>query len=180
MASPHYSSSYAVARDKFRSLTQSAKIYDCLFLTCVDPESQDKGNGYSGVNQEPPTVKRRGVEGEDLSIDIAVFGNVTDPRYVLLHSSGLHGVEGFAGSAIQLQLISESVFEKYGNDACIVFVHCLNPYGMSYHRRWNENNVDGRMQLGKSWEKRCHGTMLPRRTCSRHLRVMTCNGGQRC
>ena len=45
----------------------------------------------------------KGPAGEGLTIDIAWFGS-EQPREVLLHSSGLHGVEAFAGSAIQLHL----------------------------------------------------------------------------
>ena len=37
--------------------------------------------------------------GDALGIDIAWIG-AQRPRRVLVHSSGLHGVEGFAGSAI--------------------------------------------------------------------------------
>jgi len=85
----------------------------------------------------PLTAKGPG--GEELGIDIAWFGAET-PRRLLLHSSGLHGVEGFAGSAIQLQLLDE--LPGIASDTAIVVVHILNPYGMAWLRRVNENNVD--------------------------------------
>jgi hypothetical protein len=81
----------------------------------------------------------RAPDGERLGIDIAWFGTAK-PRRVLVHSSGLHGVEGFAGSAIQLQLLGE--LPELRPDAAIVLVHILNPYGMAGLRRVNENNVD--------------------------------------
>jgi hypothetical protein len=74
-----------------------------------------------------------------LSIDLAWFG-AENPRRVLIHSSGLHGVEGFAGSAIQLQLLDN--MPALPEDTALVLVHTLNPYGMSSLRRFNENNVD--------------------------------------
>jgi len=77
--------------------------------------------------------------GERLSIDIAWFGTPT-PRRVLLHSSGLHGVEGFAGSAIQHALLAR--LPPLPEDGALVFVHALNPFGMAYLRRVNEHNVD--------------------------------------
>src|SRR5437867_659314 len=77
--------------------------------------------------------------GENLCIDIAWFG-AARARRVLLHSSGLHGVEGFAGSAIQLQLLSN--LPALPNDAALIVAHILNPYGMVWLRRANENNVD--------------------------------------
>ena len=78
-------------------------------------------------------------DGRGLSIDIAWLGSAR-PRRVLLHSSGVHGVEGFAGSAIQLAAL-ERVSPPAPGDA-VVFVHALNPYGMARLRRCNENNVD--------------------------------------
>jgi len=82
----------------------------------------------------------RGPGGEDLTIDIGWFGALS-PNRVLVHSSGLHGVEGFAGSAIQLQWLMEGIPALPG-DAAIVIVHVLNPYGCAWIRRVNENNVD--------------------------------------
>jgi len=84
-------------------------------------------------------IGARGPGGEDLSIDIAWFGSAR-PRRVLLHSSGIHGVEGFAGSAIQLRLIEQ--LPALPADSALVVVHVLNPYGMAWLRRVNENNVD--------------------------------------
>ena len=81
----------------------------------------------------------KGPEGENLSIDIAWFG-AEQPRRVLLHSSGIHGVEGFAGSAIQLQLLDG--MPPIPEEAAIILVHILNPYGMAWLRRVNEDNVD--------------------------------------
>src|SRR5215471_211462 len=93
----------------------------------------------TGARFETLPLDVRGSGGEELGIDIAWFG-AENPRRVLLHSSGLHGVEGFAGSAIQLQLLNE--LPALAKDAAVILVHILNPYGMSWLRRANENNVD--------------------------------------
>jgi hypothetical protein len=82
----------------------------------------------------------RGPAGGDLAIDIGWFG-AANPRRVLVHSSGLHGVEAFAGSAIQLQWL-EGGIPGFSEDAAIVLAHVLNPYGLAWLRRFNENNVD--------------------------------------
>ena len=64
----------------------------------------------------------------------------------MIQISGTHGVEGFAGSAIQcslLESIQDSVEQGNNKDLpSIVFVHALNPYGFANLRRYNENNVD--------------------------------------
>jgi hypothetical protein len=77
------------------------------------------------------------VEGHGmLTIDAAIFGESSNRALVI--SSGLHGVEGFAGSAIQRQVVAGGLPE----DIRVVLVHALNPYGMALSRRVNENNVD--------------------------------------
>jgi len=58
-----------------------------------------------------------------------------------VHSSGLHGVEAFPGSAIQLQWLAEGI-PPNPEDRAIALVHVLNPYGMAWLRRFNEHNVD--------------------------------------
>jgi len=82
----------------------------------------------------------KGPNGEPLSIDIGWFG-AKYPKRVLVHSSGLHGVEAYAGSAIQLQWLREGL-PSTPADSAIALVHILNPYGMTWGRRFNENNVD--------------------------------------
>jgi hypothetical protein len=59
---------------------------------------------------------------------------------VLLHSSGIHGVEGFAGSAIQRRVLE--ALPRIPEDGALALVHVLNPFGMAWLRRVNENNVD--------------------------------------
>ena len=80
-----------------------------------------------------------GPAGAPLAVEIAWFG-LDNPSRVVIHSSGIHGVEGFAGSAVQLALL-DSEF-TIPNDGALILVHCLNPYGMAWLRRVNENNVD--------------------------------------
>ena len=85
-------------------------------------------------------IAARGPGAEALGIDIAVFGPAR-PRRVVLHSSGLHGIEGFAGSAIQLDLLERGV-PDLPEDTALIVAHVLNPYGMAWLRRVNEENVD--------------------------------------
>src|SRR2546427_6902250 len=92
-----------------------------------------------GATLESLQLDAKGLAGEDLSTDIARVGP-EKARRVILHSSGLHGVEGFAGSAIQLQMLDN--LPSLPTDAALILVHVLNPYGMVWLRRANENNVD--------------------------------------
>jgi len=56
-------------------------------------------------------------------------------------SSGIHGVEGFFGSAVQLALLEQWASTPPPPIKC-VFLHGLNPYGLAWLRRVDENNVD--------------------------------------
>lgn len=84
-------------------------------------------------------LKAKGPGHAPLATEIAWFG-AEEPSRVLIHSSGIHGVEGFAGSAVQLALLDTEI--RLAPDAALILVHCLNPYGMAWLRRANENNVD--------------------------------------
>jgi hypothetical protein len=112
----YFSSDYETARARFRRLALEA-----------------------GGRIETLPLDVRLPSGEPLGIDVARFGK-EGSRRVLVHSSGLHGVEGFAGSAIQLQLLERGLALPAGIG--MILVHILNPYGMVWLRRVNENNVD--------------------------------------
>ncbi|CAJ1945076.1 unnamed protein product [Cylindrotheca closterium] len=78
---------------------------------------------------------------DDLTIDVAVLKGTG--KGTIVHVSGTHGVEGYAGSAIQLAFLDYVNRDNLTSDRpTIVLVHSLNPYGMKFYRRANENNVD--------------------------------------
>ncbi|KAF0689533.1 Aste57867_19036 [Aphanomyces stellatus] len=81
------------------------------------------------------------IESMDLTIDVAIQPG-TSPSSLVIHLSGTHGVEGFAGSAIQSALLSNASFTSAAHDPTIVFVHAVNPFGFAKLRRFNEHNVD--------------------------------------
>jgi hypothetical protein len=80
-----------------------------------------------------------GAEGETLAIDVVLDGPA-DASRMLVVLSGVHGVEGFAGSAIQTGLLGLSA--PLQPDTAVLHVHALNPYGFSHLRRVTQENVD--------------------------------------
>lgn len=87
-------------------------------------------------------IAARGITGEELTIDIATIG-AKQPERVVWVTSGLHGVEGYLGSAIQTEWLRRFKNTPQSLDrTAIVLTHSLNPYGFSWQRRVNENNVD--------------------------------------
>jgi hypothetical protein len=81
-----------------------------------------------------------GPRGEELTIDVGWSQN-GDPEKTLVLSSGVHGVEGFFGSAVQVALLERWASESPPPTKC-VFLHGLNPFGFAWLRRFDENNVD--------------------------------------
>jgi Protein of unknown function (DUF2817) len=81
--------------------------------------------------------------GEELAIDAALM--CVDPKApLMLVSSGCHGVEGHAGSAVQAGMLrdAETVETLRAAGVSVLLLHALNPHGFSWGRRVNEDNVD--------------------------------------
>jgi hypothetical protein len=114
-----FSPDYATARSRFRAAASSA-----------------------GAWLESQRIDARGPDGLELSIDAALMGG-SDCRRVVVVSSGLHGVEGFAGSAVQAAWLEDGPRRKALPPDCgLIFLHGLNPFGFAWRRRTNEENVD--------------------------------------
>jgi hypothetical protein len=75
----------------------------------------------------------------DLSIDVAVIPGRKDGAFV--HMSGTHGVEGFAGSAIQSAILADARNLTSKSGPTVVLVHAVNPYGFS-QVRLDQDEVD--------------------------------------
>lgn len=93
----------------------------------------------AGWELEAHPVGVAGPAGDDLTVDVARTPVATDRTLVV--SSGLHGVEGFFGSAVQLALLEHWRANPAPPVGCVL-VHGLNPAGFAHLRRFDENNVD--------------------------------------
>jgi hypothetical protein len=95
-----------------------------------------------GWRREAHPLAVAGPRGEELTVDVAVSPAERCERALVL-SSGLHGVEGFFGSAVQLALLDrwKNHPESAPATRCVL-LHALNPYGFAWLRRADENNVD--------------------------------------
>ncbi|AMV19720.1 DUF2817 domain-containing protein [Planctomyces sp. SH-PL14] len=88
---------------------------------------------------ETHSIGQTGPDGQNLTIDV-VLSPGDDARPTLVLSSGLHGVEGPFGSAVQCDALLS--WERSAPPVRVVLIHALNPYGFAWRRRANENNVD--------------------------------------
>lgn len=85
----------------------------------------------------------RGAEGEELAADAALLGSPNAPALVVL-TSAMHGIEGFCGSGCQVALLRDEAFIAAARESgvAVLVYHAVNPWGFSWLRRTNENNVD--------------------------------------
>lgn len=114
----HFAADYACAREKFLKACES-----------------------SGLDVESSKNPGRGPGGEALYTDYTCFGADTADK-VLVVNSGIHGVEGFCGSAAIIAWLHSEVHRALPADIRVVVVHALNPHGFAWLRRVNEGNVD--------------------------------------
>ena len=119
-----YSPDYATARERFRARATAA-----------------------GARLSSYPVPASGYRDDALTVDVAELGHDSaGPKSrgpCVVVSSGLHGVEGFFGSAIQLEALAQVEHGAISLDATrLVLVHALNPYGFAARRRTSEENVD--------------------------------------
>ncbi len=78
----------------------------------------------------------------NLTIDFCYIPGSEQVDKILILSSGVHGVEGYVGSAVQLLFMNEFIDENLLSKTGILLIHSVNPYGFKYSRRVTENNVD--------------------------------------
>ncbi len=85
----------------------------------------------------------RGPEGEELVTDTAWIGGENADR-VLVLISGTHGIEGFAGSAVELDYLGLLAGGKtvIPNNCAVLLIHALTPWGYAWLRRCDADGVD--------------------------------------
>lgn len=115
----YFSDSYLDAREKF-----------------LDAARRAKGDLTSFMNPNAT-----GIEDEGLATDMARFGPA-EAENVLIVNSGTHGVEGYCGSGCQIGAMQSGLIRERARNTAVVFCHAINPYGFSWNRRVNEDNVD--------------------------------------
>jgi hypothetical protein len=108
----YYASTYEEAREQFRQL------------------AAERGGTLVAL----PVNQRQG-----LFIDIALWQGSSDT--LIIHVSGVHGVEAYPGSAVQCAFLDQWKPDQLG-ERSLLLIHCVNPFGMRYLRRWNAHNVD--------------------------------------
>ena len=91
-------------------------------------------------------LDKLGPKGEELTTDTVWLGPRNASR-VLVTISGTHGVEGFFGSATQIEWLRRAKAAPLPENIAALHIHAINPYGFAWLRRTNEHNID----INRNW-----------------------------
>ena len=93
------------------------------------------------------------VDKEDnLYIDNIYLPAEKQKTNLIVLTTGVHGMEGYIGS-VMLDVFFEEIYPDIDTDKTgILIVANVNPYGMKYMRRYNENNVDLNRNFILDWD----------------------------
>lgn len=83
------------------------------------------------------------IDAEDgLYIDTLYLPSSGEKENLIILTTGVHGMEGYIGS-VMLDVFFNEVYPGLDKEETgVLVVANVNPYGMKYMRRYNENNVD--------------------------------------
>ena len=91
-------------------------------------------------------------ESDGLYIDTFYLPATKEHTNLVVLTTGVHGMEGYIGS-VMLDVFFTDVYPQLNTDNTgILVVANVNPYGMKYMRRYNENNVDLNRNFILDWE----------------------------
>ncbi len=91
-------------------------------------------------------------ESDGLYIDTLYLPSNSERTNLIVLTTGVHGIEGYIGS-VMLDVFFEEIYPTLDHDTTgILVVANVNPYGMKYMRRYNENNVDLNRNFILDWE----------------------------
>ncbi|KAL7509543.1 hypothetical protein ACHAXN_009553 [Cyclotella atomus] len=171
----YWISSYAEAREKFVALgnvlreqeqlaaaAAADRILDVVDVKSISYDVSDQMlNRYGSAERYLDTLVETGPDqsqtilpGRD-TIDVILLTicvpNNNDKEHVdVIHRSGVHGVEGYLGSAIQIWYLHELILRNEQEITSsakgylpsteyksrkVLLIHSVNPYGMRHHRQ---------------------------------------------
>jgi hypothetical protein len=113
------------------------------------PEARAKflaAAGAAGGELSSFANDKRGPDGGKLSTDVAWLGPRNAPQ-IFVAISATHGVEGFFGSATQIEWLRRGEAGRLPSTVAVLLIHAINPFGFAWLRRTNEDNVD----LNRNW-----------------------------
>ncbi len=92
-------------------------------------------------------------EQDGLYIDSVYLPSTGTKENLIILTTGVHGIEGYIGS-VMLDVFFEEIYTEIDTENTgVLIVANVNPYGMKYMRRYNENNVDLNRNFILDWSE---------------------------
>ena len=98
-------------------------------------------------------ISSHAIDADDgLYIDSFYLPSTREKTNLVVLTTGVHGIEGYIGS-VMLDVFFREVYPTLDDaNTGVLVVANVNPYGMKYFRRYNENNVDLNRNFILDWE----------------------------
>ena len=129
--------------------------YSDSFLTSYDDVRNHLAKRVESLKEQGITVEYNTYavdEADGLYIDNIYLPSGVETTNLIVLTTGVHGMEGYIGS-VMLDVFFDEVYPTLDTDNTgILVVANVNPYGMKYMRRYNENNVDLNRNFIEDWD----------------------------
>ena len=98
-------------------------------------------------------ISSHAIDADDgLYIDSFYLPSTGEKTNLVVLTTGVHGIEGYIGS-VMLDVFFREVYPTLDDaNTGVLVVANVNPYGMKYFRRYNENNVDLNRNFILDWD----------------------------
>ena len=129
--------------------------YSQAFFTTYEQTRQGLQDLAKGLREQGALVVTESypIDADDgLYIDKIYLPAEERMTNLILLTTGVHGVEGYIGAAM-LEVFFQEVYPTLDKKTTgVMVVANVNPYGMKYYRRYNENNVDLNRNFILDWD----------------------------
>ena len=113
---------------------------------------KDRVNELKGEGVEVEVSEYAIDAADGLYIDNIYLPSKSEKENLILLTTGVHGMEGYIGS-VMLDVFFEEIYPTLDTENTgVLIVANVNPYGMKYMRRYNENNVDLNRNFILDWD----------------------------
>ena len=97
---------------------------------------------FSSQWQQVKTFSHPIDSADNLYIDSILLEAEETKDNLIVITTGVHGIEGYIGATMLEVFIDKFLPTLDKNNTGVLMVTNVNPYGVKYQRRYNENNVD--------------------------------------
>ena len=146
---------YAVLMGAKQPEVEAEYSYSEYFFSTYEEVRENLKNRVGRLKADGVTVEVSEYaidESDGLYIDNIYLPAENEKTNLIVLTTAVHGMEGFIG-AVMLDVFFEEIYPELDTAKTgVLVVANVNPYGMKYLRRYNENNVDLNRNFIIDWD----------------------------